>query len=150
MRQFLTICLIFLSLTACSPTVKTSGNLILPSKMAEIQPDISTRADVARSWGPPTAEAPFDNKTWYYIGEQTETLGVFKHDIKERKIIAVYFNDTDIVTKIEPIDPANGKEIAFVERQTPTAGKEYTIFQQLIGNVGRFNPQGTGAPRSGP
>lgn len=136
--------------TACTPTVETRGNLIIQNKLADIQPDISTRSDVELKWGPPTAVAPFDNKTWYYIGEQTETMGVFKHDVKERRIIAVHFNDMDIVASVEPLDPAKGRDVAFVERKTPTAGKEFGVLQQLVGNVGRFNPNSVQKSNAGP
>ena len=139
-----------LAISACSPTVETRGNLIIQNKLADIQPDMSTRSDVELKWGPPTAVAAFDNKTWYYIGEQTETMGILKSEIKERRIIAVHFNDADIVTGVEPLDPAKGREISFVERKTPTAGKEFNVFQQLIGNVGRFNADSLQKPKSAP
>ena len=139
-----------ITVTACTPTVETRGNLIIQSKLADIQPDLSTRADVEQKWGPPTAIASFDNKTWYYIGQQTETMGVFKPEVTARNIIAVHFNDMDTVTSVEQIDPNKGREISLVERKTPTAGKEFNFIQQLIGNVGRFNADTLQKPSSGP
>lgn len=129
-----------LAVGACSPTVETRGNLIIADKLADIRPEFSTRAEVEQKWGPPSAVAAFDNKTWYYIGEQRETLGVFKNDVIERRVIAVTFNELDIVTSVEKLDPDKAIEVSMIDRKTPTAGKEFNVFQQLIGNVGRFNP----------
>ena len=33
----------------------------------------------------------------------------------------------------------DGQEVAMVERETPTRGKELSLLQQLFGNLGRFN-----------
>ena len=36
----------------------------------------------------------------------------------------------------------DGRTIAYVDRTTPTEGNELTLIQQLLGNLGRFNPEG--------
>ena len=47
--------------------------------------------------------------------------------------------------KIEILDAGNGKEIQPVARTTATSGSEFGLFQQLFGNIGRFNtPDGSG------
>lgn len=128
-----------LQLSACTPTVETRGNMLSPTKLAQIEPQASIRADVQRIWGPPTAVAPFDGSTWYYIGETTSQQGVFEAKVKERQIVQVTFDDSNTVTDIAMIDPAQGRDVDFVDRRTPTAGREFTAFEQFIGNLGRFN-----------
>ncbi len=50
-------------------------------------------------------------------------------------------------------DLADGKDISMVSRITPTAGKEMTILEQIMGNVGRFSgprqESNPGAPTGG-
>lgn len=36
------------------------------------------------------------------------------------------------------MDKSAGREIDIVDRETPTPGKDETILQQMLGNLGRF------------
>ena len=128
-----------LQLSACTPTVATRGNMLSPTKLAQVEPQTSIRADVERVWGPPTAVAPFDESTWYYIGETTSQQGVFEAKVQERQIVQVTFDENNTVTDIAMIDPEQGREVDFVDRRTPTAGREFTAFEQFVGNLGKFN-----------
>lgn len=133
-----TICLIT-SLTACTPTVETRGNLISEHRQEQIQPVTSTKYDVSQLWGPPTLVSPFDEKTWYYVGKTTEVMGVFKEEVIKQQIIKVKFDNNYFVAELDIIDPSQAKDVDFVERTTATAGKDFTILQQLVGNLGKFN-----------
>ena len=124
---------------ACTPMVATRGNLLSENKIKLIQPATSSRADVQQQWGPPTTIAPFDNNVWYYIGETTKQKGIFEPEVTKRQMIRVTFASDDTVEQIAAIDPKDGREIAFVDRKTSTAGKEFTVFQQFVGNLGKFN-----------
>lgn len=126
-------------LSACSPTVTTHGSFISPSKREQVTAMTSTRADVQTIWGPPTAVAPFDPKTWYYIGEVDSQQGIFAPEVEKRELIKVTFDDAGTVAEIASIDPKLAQDIDLVERKTQTAGKEYTALQQFVGNMGKFN-----------
>ncbi|MEZ0262854.1 MAG: outer membrane protein assembly factor BamE [Alphaproteobacteria bacterium] len=126
-------------LSACSPTITSHGSFISPSKREQVTAMTSTRADVQTLWGPPTAVAPFDPKTWYYIGEVNSQQGVFAPEVEKRELIKVTFDDMDTVTEVASIDPKLAQDIELVERKTQTAGKEYTALQQFVGNMGKFN-----------
>jgi hypothetical protein len=43
-----------------------------------------------------------------------------------------------VVTGINEKDASKNVAVSLVDRETPTRGKELTVLQQLIGNVGRF------------
>lgn len=124
---------------ACTPIQASHGNMLSDSKIAEVQTGVSTRNEVRRAFGTPTSVAPFDNKVWYYIGENTETTGVFKPKVTGRRIVRVSFNEDGVLQEVTDIDPNMTENVNLVDRKTPTAGKEFTAVQQMIGNVGRFN-----------
>jgi outer membrane protein assembly factor BamE (lipoprotein component of BamABCDE complex) len=126
-------------LSACAPTVETRGNMISDLKFKEVTAGVSNRSDVEQKWGPPTTDSTLDPNTWYYIGETTAQEGVFAAEVTKRRLIRVKFDQTDKVVEIADIDPKKGQNISPVSRTTPTAGKEFTIFQQFIGNLGKFN-----------
>jgi outer membrane protein assembly factor BamE (lipoprotein component of BamABCDE complex) len=139
----LTSALLFVAIvSACTPTVATRGNLLPESKLALVQPASSSKADVERLWGSPSIAPAFDNAVWYYIGETTSQKGIYEAELKKRQIIKVTFDSSDMVASIEKVDPNSAREIEFVERKTPTAGKEFTALQQAIGNLGKFNTDG--------
>ncbi|MCE9508629.1 MAG: outer membrane protein assembly factor BamE [Alphaproteobacteria bacterium] len=130
-----------LALAACSPTVVTRGNLISETKFQQVQPKVSTRADVMQYWGPPTTTSSFDPNTWYYIGETTSQKGIYAPEVEKRRMIRVKFDpaNNDTVVEVADLDPAEARDIQLVGRQTPAAGKDYTVIQQLIGNLGKYN-----------
>jgi outer membrane protein assembly factor BamE (lipoprotein component of BamABCDE complex) len=143
------ICAIALSMSACAADVNTRGNIVSDAKIAQVKPNVTTQYDVSRLLGPPTLVSPFaEDQTWYYAGRTSERLGVFKHEVKERRVVRIDFDDTGVVTQVSELDPNSAQDVNFVDRRTPTAGKEYTLLQQLIGNVGRFNSVGSVAERA--
>lgn len=130
--------LLVAALGACSPRLAVRGNLPDPEQVVEVLPGESDREDVQRILGSPSTLSTFQDSTWYYIGERTEQTAFFKPDVVERSVLTITFNDAGLVddTKLYTIE--DGQEIAMVDRQTPTEGNELTIWQQLIGNIGRF------------
>jgi len=143
MKRFSTLAALCvgLALTACTPVVATRGNLISDVKFEAVQAKASKRADVVSAWGPPTVQSSFDPGTWYYIGETTSQRGIYAPEVTKRRIVRVKFDskDNDTVAAIDDIDPALAKDIALVDRTTPSAGREYTFLQQMIGNIGKYN-----------
>lgn len=138
LRQTASMILLTLAISACTPTVTTHGNMLSPSKIEQVRVG-SNRADVESYWGPPTTVAAFDNNTWYYIGETDSQEGVFAPEVKKRQMIRVTFDATDHVTDVHMLDNKEAKNVNFVSRTTPTAGKQYTAAQQFIGDIGKFN-----------
>jgi outer membrane protein assembly factor BamE (lipoprotein component of BamABCDE complex) len=138
-----------LLLPACKPIVATHGNMLSESKIKQVTPNVSTRADVVSYWGPPTTVSAFDNNTWYYIGETNSHKGVFAPEVEKRQMIKVTFDADDKVSGVSIVDNKQAKNVDFVSRKTPTAGKEFTAAQQFIGDLGKFNKSDK-KPKTGP
>lgn len=140
-KKIITILFISAVFSACSPIVATRGNFINEHKFEKIAVNTSKRSDLIKHWGPPSAASSFDQNIWYYIGETTEQKGVFAPEVVARRVIEVKFDpkDYETVIAITDIDNKAAKDIKLVERKTPTAGKEFTVIQQLIGNMGKYN-----------
>jgi len=60
--------------------------------------------------------------------------------------VAIHFDPSGVVEDVKVYGPDDARQVKLVDRTTPTAGKEITVLQQLLGNVGRFNT----APGAGP
>lgn len=135
---FLPVLFACLFLMACTPTQSNRGNIVDDFRMKEITPGISTRNNVLKSLGSPTTTAPFDDNTWYYIGQKMEKKGIFDPEVTEEKVVVVAFNNEGIVETLEEIN-SERLDVPKIRRKTKTGGNEVSILEQVLGNVGRFN-----------
>lgn len=135
----------FLLLSSCSylmPPPQLRGNNVEPDSLKELVPGTSTKADVTAVIGSPTARDTFDSNTWLYIGETTQerigrTLGEIKQDV-----VVLTFDDHNILKTISKLNKDDALPVTVATRTTPSPGTEASFLQQLLGNVGRFNPAG--------
>lgn len=130
------------TLNACTPVVKTHGNIVTADLETEIKPNETTRSDILAMFGSPTTKSVLSDLVWYYIGEQTEQTAFFRPDVVERNVLKVTFNMDETVEKVEVLNKDDGQSIYIIDRTTPTSGRKLNALQQILGNVGRFTPDG--------
>lgn len=133
---------------ACTPQVATRGNLLEDFRLKEIAPGLDTKEDVVRKIGSPTTVAPFDENTWYYMGQRTEKKGILDPKVTQERIVTITFDATDgKVMKVA--ENKNGREnIPVAQKTTPVSGNDFTFLQQMLGNLGKFNKQPESAART--
>ncbi len=137
--SWLGVAAVALAVTACASRVNTRGNLPDPERIAEIKTGQHSRQDVADILGSPSSTAVFDLETWYYISKRTETVAFFESELQERQVLVLRFDDNGVVSTVESLGIEDGRLLQPVERETPTAGNKMGFFEQIIGNLGRFN-----------
>jgi len=126
-------------LSACSSQYATRGNLPDPERLAELIPGEVHARDVAEILGTPSTFSTFGGESWYYISERVEYYAFLEPEILERKVVAVTFDKDGLIKSVDKRDNQEGRKIQFIERKTATAGNEITFFEQIFGNLGRFN-----------
>lgn len=126
-------------LSACSPTLTNHGNIPDAEIIKSIRIGASNRDQVSAMLGTPSAVATFDKEAWYYVGSRTSQIAFWEADLLERKVLVVRFNKKGIVQQVERLDKEDGRDVQIVDRKTPTRGKELTVIEQLLGNVGKFS-----------
>lgn len=134
---------------ACEKPVKVRGHMPDKDTMAQIRPGEHGRSDVVDMLGSPSAISSFRDSTWYYIGSKEEEFAFFRPEALERNVFAVTFSEGDAVESTRLYTLADGQSIDPVERETPTHGRDLTILQQFLGNLGRFNTSSGSTPASG-
>jgi outer membrane protein assembly factor BamE (lipoprotein component of BamABCDE complex) len=127
-----------LALAACAKSINVRGNLPDPEIVSKISPGVDTKADVASLLGSPSTISTFQDNKWYYIGQKSTQFAFFAPEVLERKIIEVVFDPAGKVTESKIYTLADAEQIEPVDRITPTEGRELTVLQQILGNVGRF------------
>lgn len=137
--RFALAAFVMLGMAACSAQIATHGNLVDPDALAKIEPGRSDQATVLSLLGSPSTRGNFNEPTWYYIGQRTERQAFYRPETIERKVVYIDFEPTGRVKSIGSLNLEDGTKVAFVTRETPTAGQRITLIKQLIGNIGRFN-----------
>ena len=126
-------------ISACTPTVSQRGNMLENYQVEEVKAGVSKRSDVLRTLGSPTTKSTFDNNVWYYIGQETEKRGIFDPKVTKERIFLVAFDEEGTLEAVKEIDRER-MNIPYVRKKTKTHGNERTLTQELLGNLGRFNP----------
>ncbi|MBI3419995.1 MAG: outer membrane protein assembly factor BamE [Proteobacteria bacterium] len=125
------------SLAACAPVLNKRGNLLEEEQIRQIKIGETTREDVTKILGSPTQTSTFDDKIWYYIGQNTEQTSFFDPEITQQKLVAIQFTPEGKVAKISRGGLKYAENIEPNPDKTPTYGKEVSLMQQLLGNLGR-------------
>ncbi|HZT18150.1 MAG TPA: outer membrane protein assembly factor BamE, partial [Dongiaceae bacterium] len=129
------------AVAACEPVYDTRGNLPDPDSVLQIQPGVDDRRQVAQLLGSPSTVATFNNKTWYYISKKTKTVSFLDPEVLDQEVLAIKFDDAGVVSDMRIYGLENARTIVPDPNVTPTSGKELTILQQIMGNIGRFGSQ---------
>lgn len=142
-----------LVLGGCDSIVDQRGFAPTPGSVEKLEIGAQSREDVIRLIGTPSSVGTFNPNTWYYISQRQEAYAFFKPHVLEQKVIQLAFNEAGRLQSIKNYDLTDGKDIDMVSRITPTAGKELTVLEQVLGNVGKFSgpkkETNPGAPTGG-
>ncbi|MFM2043600.1 MAG: hypothetical protein RLY86_2176 [Pseudomonadota bacterium] len=129
--------LLAVAVAGCSPITATRGNIATDDRIAQIEPGVTSRVQVQYNLGSPTATGTVDERTWYYIGYRTEQTAFFEPEILDKRIVRIRFDENDLVQAVDDIDGSQARYVSVVDRTTPTAGRELTFLEQLLGNLNR-------------
>jgi outer membrane protein assembly factor BamE (lipoprotein component of BamABCDE complex) len=124
---------------SCTKTIDNRGHLPQPEQLAAIKPGKSTREDVQALLGSPSTTLNYGDESWQYVSAKSETTAFFKPKFVERQAISITFDRAGLVKNVITRNLEDGQVVEIVDRETPTAGKELSILEQVVGNVGRFS-----------
>ena len=102
----------------------------------DVQPNVDTRSTVLARLGTPSTTSAFDNKLWVYMSSTRELLTFYYPKVVQRSIVAIQFDDDDVVSDVLTYDVDDGRTLAYSSRVTPTRGRELGILEQLFGTLG--------------
>jgi outer membrane protein assembly factor BamE (lipoprotein component of BamABCDE complex) len=132
-----------LALAGCAATVAQRGNVPDAEKLEQIKLGDS-KDSVVQLIGSPSTIGTFTDKRWYYISRKTEKVAFFNPTTIDQQVVEVLFDEQDKVLEVKKLNLSDAQDVDLVDRKTPTAGKTITVFDQLLGNLGRFNKNSTG------
>lgn len=127
-------------LTACVERVHDHGYVKATAQFDKVVVGESTRENVYYTLGSPSTRSTFGDEIWYYINDTSESIAFLKPERVEQKVVAIAFNEEGVVDDMQEFTMEEAQEIAYSDEVTPTEGNKLTVWQQFLGNLGRFNP----------
>lgn len=128
-----------LFLGACTPTITQHGYVPDADRIASIRTEFDDRESIRAKLGSPSTLTAFGDETWLYVSRRVEEFAFYSPKVLDQQVVAINFNDRGFVSDIRRLNLEDGRLIDPVTRETPTLGRELGVFEQLFGNLGRFN-----------
>ena len=144
-KLFPTISVFAILLASCAQPIEVHGNRITLKTFNAIKPGKTTKQQVLEQLGKPVITQDYGPKSWIYVKSKSQKTVLSGQKLLDRTVVRVSFNNKGIATSVDIIPYNKHLKLKIATRKTPTAGQEITVFQQLIGNFGRFeskNDQG--------
>jgi outer membrane protein assembly factor BamE (lipoprotein component of BamABCDE complex) len=125
-------------MSACAPVVGQNGFQAIDAKPTDIVAGTDTKQTVLAKLGTPSTTSTFErDNVWYYISQVTEKYTYNRPQVTQRSVTEITFNEAGQVAAVNALGLEDGQQLTMNGRETPTRGRQLTILEQLLGNVGR-------------
>ena len=146
-RTVLAAIILSIGAAGCISTESQHGYMV-PEYAVEQVPIGSSKDQVLIALGSPSTTENFGGEAFYYISQTRKQAAAFMPDkVVSQRVLAVYFDSDDTVTRIADYGLQDGKVFDFVSRTTPTAGTDENFLAQVMGGV--LGTKGSGGPFGG-
>ena len=145
--QNLLMASMLLWLLACANSV-SRGHLKEDESLSDIHVGASTTDEVEKKLGSPSSKSTFGPVTWYYVSSIHETRSILPTKITDQHVIEIAFTADSKVASIKQYGLSDRKDIEVATDTTPTEGQKLGFFEQVLGNLGRFNSSSGGYSNS--
>ncbi|GAN65158.1 outer membrane protein assembly factor BamE [Acetobacter orientalis] len=122
------------------PSPIPRGSLIEPDDYNQLIPGTSTRADAVDLLGSATTKGAFDDNTWIYISMTTYLRPIDFPGVKKQQVVVLKFDQAGKLDSLRTLSRKDSRRVAMISQVTPTPGTRINVLQQILGNVGRYNP----------
>ena len=135
--------------SGCGPKVDNGGYIREEGFKDKIVVGKSSKEDIRNNLGDPSTQSSFGDETWYYITSTKEAYAFLKPEVVQQDVTEITFNSAGVVSKVNNYAKGDGEELSIAKRTTPTEGHTMGFFEQVLGNIGRFNHPSDGSVAPG-
>ena len=123
-----------LAVAGCSGFNETlSRGYVLQEGALEQIPIGASQEQVLIVLGTPSTVATVSGEAFYYISQRSQRTAAFMpYEIKNQRVIAVYFDKNRQVQRLANYGLQDGKIFDFISRTTPTSGQELSYLTPLF------------------
>ncbi len=128
--------------SGCVSVRDHQGYLIDESLVTAIQPGVDNRESVTGTLGRPTFVGQFDQRDWYYVSRDTRQLAFAMPRPSDQTVLRIRFDEAGNVERVERTGMELVANIDPSSEETPTLGRERSLFEELFGNIGAVGAVG--------
>nr|WP_048855711.1 outer membrane protein assembly factor BamE [Komagataeibacter xylinus] len=132
-----------IALSGCSvfkPSTIQRGSLVEADDYNKLKIGETTRSDVMDAMGSPTGRATFDDNTWLYVSMKQVIVPISFPRVRRQEVVVLTFDQDGILRNLRTLHKDDARYVSMAPGKTPTPGTKINIMQQILGNVGRYNP----------
>jgi outer membrane protein assembly factor BamE (lipoprotein component of BamABCDE complex) len=148
-RAMLALLFAGLAVSGCTRITDVKGYYADAELVKTVQPGVDNRDSVLKTLGRPSIVSEFDDRVWYYVSQRTATFAFLKPSPTEHNVLVVRFDDKGNVQRVDNLGKDQLVSVDPESDKTPTKGRELSVLQQILGNIGRVGPGvgGGGGPQ---
>ena len=132
-----------LALAGCSSFTETlQRGYVAQEGALEQVPVGATQEQVLIVLGTPSTVATVSGEAFYYISQTSQrTMAFMPYEVKDQRVIAVYFDKNRRVERLANYGLKDGKVFEFMSQTTPTGGKDMEYLRNVLKS---FSPKVAG------
>jgi outer membrane protein assembly factor BamE (lipoprotein component of BamABCDE complex) len=129
-------------LAACSAgtglsltTSRTQGYVLTQDQLAQVRPGQSQQT-VVLVLGSPQAQNSFGDETsYYYVSSKIDRTAFGLETVRERTVVAVYFDKNKRVSDKAVYGLADGRMVTIETRRTPSFGEDRGFIESILSSI---------------
>jgi len=129
-------------LAGCTSIRDHQGYIMDQTLVSGIQPGVDNRESVTGTLGRPTFVGQFDQRDWYYVSRDTRQLAFNSPRPRTNDVLHVRFDEAGNVERVDRTGMELVANISPSKDETPTLGRDRSLFQELFGNIGAVGQAG--------
>ena len=128
----------------CTKVRDIQGYLVDETLVSSIQPGVDNKDSVLGTLGRPSFTGTFDQNDWYYVARGTRNFAFNSPRPHTQTILHVRFDPSGNVASVGRRGLEQIVSIDPMGDETPTLGRNKSIWEELFGNIGAVGAPGTG------
>ena len=126
-------------LAGCVEQKVYNNGPVISQDQLDLIPVGSSQEQVLLALGSPSTTGQFGSEVYYYISQKrARTYEFEKLKLIDQRVLSVYFDEEQTVSRIANYGVQDGKVFDFVSRTTPTGGEDFSFLKQVL--TGRATP----------
>ncbi|MDG2404144.1 MAG: outer membrane protein assembly factor BamE [Paracoccaceae bacterium] len=135
------VTVVILALASCSAQFRNHGYVPDETALDEIVVGVDTRDAIDQAFGVPTMSGLRSLGDYYYIRSRVRHLTYKAPIVVERDVVAISFNDNDLVQNIARYTLQDGKVVTLSRRVTDGGDVTRGLASQLFSNIGGLSAE---------
>ena len=128
-----------MALAACATLEEGHGYVPDDALLKEVTVGVDTKSTAARILGRPGTTGIVDARGWYYVRSEYERF-LWRAPVEvDREVVAVTFDEAEIVTNVERFGLEDGQVVALSRRVTDANTEGVGFLRQLFSNLGNVD-----------